>query len=182
MIDYYAITVLSAGCQFIAKCLIWLVTPFSIFPLAISSHFYNSNFVPPPFRVLVSLLEVRLGFSYCPYYVNDAPSACTAGMIIKIPQMLGLVLPTVPSLPNCENGIKILPKEPALFQAQERRTEGIEAMKNGTELLSDCLCIKNRFNVLPSEDTLHNPDSGWKISSLRYSDNCIKHSPHSGCL
>lgn len=182
MIDYYAITVLYAGCQLIPKRLTWLVPPFSKFPRAISSHFYNSNFVPPPFRVLVSLLEVRLGFSYCPYDVNDASSACTAGIIKKIPQMLGLVLPTVPAFPKCENGIKILPKERALFQAQERRTEGIEVMKNGTELLSDRLCIKNMFNILPLEDTFHNPDSRWKITSLSYSDNCIKHSPYSGWL
>lgn len=85
-------------------------------PISNCFLFLQQQFCSTPFqRVWGSLSEVKLGCPQFPYYINDALSACTAGVIIKIPQMPGLVLPPVPSFPKCENGTKILPTEPALF-------------------------------------------------------------------
>lgn len=111
-------------------------------PISNIFTFLQQQFYSTPFqRMLRSLLEVRLCFSYSPYFINDAPLAFTAGTTIKIPQILGLAFPTVPDFQRCGNEMKILPKEPALFQPQQIN-EMIEIMKNETELLlSDCFCI-----------------------------------------
>lgn len=92
-------------------------------PISNIFTFLQQQFYSTPFqRMLCSLLEVRLCFSYSPYFINDALLAFTAGTTIKIPRFWVWLFPLSLISKDVETKWKYCPKN-QLFSNPNRLTK-----------------------------------------------------------